>query len=255
MKIGIMHPYFFPYLGYWQLMNAVDRYVIYDDVNYIKGGRVNRNTILTNGEAHNINLPLIGASPNKHINEVQVNNNPLLQQKLIKTLEMCYKKAPYYNDIISLLSEIMSQETDNLAEYLIFQIKKIADYLKMSTEFIISSKMDKDSSLKAHDKVIHICKLLGASEYYNSITGVPLYEPHRDMFEAAGIELCFPKMREVSYKQYKNDFVPNLSIIDVMMFNSREECIRLLSEFDFVGKEERASILNEKGLLQEVIND
>ena len=86
MKIGIMQPYFFPYLGYWQLMNAVDRYVVYDDVNFIKGGRINRNAILVQGQAHNINLILSGASPNKHINEVAVDASPRAQQKLLKTI-------------------------------------------------------------------------------------------------------------------------------------------------------------------------
>ena len=250
-----MQPYFFPYLGYWQLMNAVDRYVIYEDVNYIKGGRVNRNAILTNGEAHNFNLPLVGASPNKHINEVQVNNNPYEQQKLLRTLEMCYKKAPYYQDVLPLLKDILTQETDNLGQYLVYQIKHVAAFLGMGTEFIVSSEMEKDCSLKSHDKVISICKLLGATEYFNSITGVPLYEPHRELFEAAHIELRFPKMRKVEYKQYKNEFVPNLSIIDVMMFNSQEECRSLLQEYDFVDEQERRQILIDKGIIGGEEND
>ena len=86
--------------------------------------------------------------------------------------------------------------------------------------------------------MLHICGLLGADEYFNSVNGVPLYEPHRAEFEAAGIELRFPKMRPIEYPQFKNEFVPNLSIIDVMMFNSREECRRLLEEYDFIKGED-----------------
>ena len=108
MKIGIMQPYFFPYLGYWQLMNAVDRYVVYDDVNFIKGGRINRNAILVQGQAHNINLILSGASPNKHINEVAVDASPRAQQKLLKTIGEAYRKAPYYQQVFPLVEQVVT---------------------------------------------------------------------------------------------------------------------------------------------------
>lgn len=233
MKLGIMQPYFFPYLGYWQLMNAVDRYVVYDDVNFIKGGRINRNAILVNGAAHNINLPLLGASPNKHINEVQVNPDPVARTKLIRTVEQSYAKAPYFAEVMPLLAEAISCSEADLGKYLLNTFRAVGGYLGITTELLLSSELEKDSSLKAHDKVVDICRRLGADEYYNSISGVPLYEPHRDLFEAAGIELRFPVMRQVQYRQFKNEFVPNLSIIDVIMFNSREECRGLLQEYDF----------------------
>ena len=95
MKIGIMQPYFLPYIGYWQLLNAVDKYVIYDDVNYIKGGWINRNRILINKEPKYFNVKLNGASPNKLINEVEVSNDNIWQKKLLKTIEENYKKAPF----------------------------------------------------------------------------------------------------------------------------------------------------------------
>ena len=234
MRVGIMQPYFFPYLGYWQLMNAVDRYVVYDDVNFIKGGRINRNAVLMNGSAHNINLILSGATPNRHINEIQVNTDYRTQEKLLRTLEMCYSKAPYYSQVALLLQSVISQKEPNLARYLYCAFQTVGAYLGIETALILSSELDKDCGLKAEKKVIAICKLLGATEYYNSVSGIPLYAPHRDEFTQAGIKLCFPRMREVSYPQFKNEFVPNLSIIDVMMFNSQEECRRLLTEYDVI---------------------
>lgn len=234
MKIGIMQPYFFPYLGYWQLMNAVDRYVVYDDVNFIKGGRINRNAILMNGKAQNINLILSGASPNKLINEVQVNTDPLLQNKLLRTIEMSYKKAPYFSQAFPLIEQVVTQQETDVARYLKKSFDIIGAYLGITTELLLSSELDKDCSLKAHDKVIHIVKQLGGDEYYNSVNGIPLYEPHRALFEENGIQLRFPKMRDVAYTQFKNEFVPNLSIIDVMMFNSQQDCQSLLQEYDFV---------------------
>lgn len=238
MKIGIMQPYFFPYLGYWQLMNAVDRYVVYDDVNFIKGGRINRNVILLNGAAHPINLPLLGASPNKHINAVQVNPDPIARGKLLRTIEQSYTRAPWYSQVMPVLTEALEYQEEDLGKFLYHSFQVVGAYLGIETELILSSGMQKDCSLKGKDKVIHICRLLGGDEYYNSVNGVPLYEPHRAEFEAAGIELKFPKMRPVEYPQFKNEFVPNLSIIDVMMFNSREECGRLLGEYDFIKGED-----------------
>ena len=236
MKIGIMQPYFCPYLGYWQLMNAVDRYVVYDDVNFIKGGRINRNAILVQGQAHNINLILSGASPNKHINEVAVDASPRAQQKLLKTIGEAYRKAPYYQQVFPLVEQVVTNGETDLGKYLYDSFRIIGGYLGIGTELILSSRMEKDCSLRAHEKVISICKLLGGTEYYNSVSGVPLYEPHRDLFEAAGLELSFPVMRQIEYPQFRNEFVPNLSIIDVMMFNSQERCQELLHEYDLLKK-------------------
>ena len=112
-----MQPYFFPYLGYWQLMNAVDKYIVYDDVNFIKGGRINRNAILLGGQAHNINLPLLGASPNKHINEVQVNLDPLAIGKLLRTLEQSYARAPFFGEVMPLLHEAIAYDEQDLGKY------------------------------------------------------------------------------------------------------------------------------------------
>lgn len=234
MKIGIMQPYFLPYLGYWQLMNAVDRYVVYDDVNYIKGGRINRNAILMQKQAHNINLILSGASPNKLINQIQVNANPTTQAKLLRTIEMAYSKAPFFAYVMPLLQDIMTQKEENLAQYLFCSFQIIGAYLGIQTELILSSRLEKNCSQRGYQKVISICQLLGGTEYYNSINGVPLYAPHVAEFREAGLELLFPKMRKITYPQYGNPFVENLSIIDVMMFNSRQECQNLLKEYDLM---------------------
>lgn len=234
MKIGIMQPYFFPYLGYWQLMNAVDRYVVYDDVNYIKGGRVNRNKILIQNQAGAINLILSGASPNKLICELEISEQATAKKKLLRTIEMAYARAPQYNSVMPILEDIIQSEDRNLANYLYYSFLKIGNYLGIDTELILSSNIKKDCSLKSYHKVISICKILGGDKYYNSINGIPLYLPHLQEFQDAAIELFFPKMHEIQYQQFKNEFVPNLSIIDVMMFNTREKCHQLLNEYDLL---------------------
>lgn len=232
MKLGIMQPYFFPYIGYWQLMNAVDKYVIYDDVNFIKGGWINRNRILMNGQPKMINLQMQGASPNKLINEVETAGNEILNRKLLRSLESAYKKAPYYNEIIEILEDIINQPKKSLSEYIAYSIKEVCKYLDIKTEIIISSTINKNNELKGQDKVIHICKLLNADEYYNAIGGQELYS--FEDFKNNGIELSFLKTNNINYKQFSNEFVPNLSIIDVMMFNSKASIKEMLFDYELV---------------------
>jgi hypothetical protein len=233
MKLGIMQPYFFPYIGYWQLMKVVDKYIIYDDVNFIKAGWINRNKILMNGEGKMINLQLHNASQNKLINEVEVQEgNSVYNKKLLKTLETCYKKAPHYDDVFPVIESIIKLDEKNLARYLEFSIRRVSEYLSIDTELIVSSTITKNNDLRGQDKVIEICKELGADEYINAIGGQGLYSP--EDFVAQGIQLKFLKSGEIRYQQFKNEFVPNLSIIDVMMFNSIEEVKKMLEKYELL---------------------
>lgn len=229
MKLGIMQPYFVPYIGYWQLMNAVDKYVIYDDVNYINRGWINRNRILINGQPSYFNIPMMGASQNKRINEIAVNIDEKLITKNLRMIEGAYRKAPYYQDVYPLIETIVRCNKANLAEYIIDSIYTINSYLGIDTELIVSSTLAKDSSLKGQDKILAICKELNATQYYNAIGGCELYS-YQD-FEQNGIELRFLKTNDIVYKQFGNEFQSNLSIVDVMMFNSKEEVREMLNQY------------------------
>lgn len=229
MKIGIMQPYFMPYLGYWQLVNAVDQYVVFDDVNYISRGWISRNNILMDGKAKRIHIQLIGASQNKLINEIQVVQEPKELGKILKTLECCYKKAPYYNNVAELMESIIMFEESNLACYLYHAMRLVCNYLDIKTKLLLSSSLEKSNELKGEDKIIDICKRLKADTYFNAIGGKELY--HKETFERNHLQLNFLQMNEIVYKQYKNSFVPNLSIIDVMMFNSKEKIQQYLEMY------------------------
>lgn len=232
MKLGIMQPYFFPYIGYWQLMNAVDKYVVYDDVNFIKGGWINRNRILLHNQPQYFNVQMKGASSFKLINEILINNNELNVNKNLKTIYMAYHKAPHYIQVYPIIEKILRFQTDNLAEYVINSIMVIADFLNIQTEIIISSNLLKNNDLKGKEKVKEICKILGATEYYNAIGGMELYS--FDEFRKNGINLSFLKTNKIIYKQFNNEFIPNLSILDVMMFNSQDEIKAMLNEFTLI---------------------
>ena len=181
-----MQPYFMPYIGYWQLLAAVDTYVIYDDVNFIKKGWINRNNILVNGAKQLFTISLEGVSQNKLINEILIADD---FAKLRKTISMAYCKTPYYKETMELLDHIFAFESKNLAKFLENSIRLVADYLGFDTEIILSSDVEKDNLLKGQNKILEICKKLGADTYYNAIGGQDLY--NKEDFEQVGINLKF----------------------------------------------------------------
>lgn len=232
MKVGIMQPYFFPYIGYWQLINAVEKYVIFDDVNYIKGGWINRNHILMNGESKLISIRLHNASQNKLINQVEVVDDHIYINKLLKSLESNYRKAPCFSNAFPIIKNVIKQDETNLSQYLKFAIEEVCKYLSINTEILVSSNIKKNAELRGQDKIIEICKELGADKYINAIGGQKLYTQRA--FKTEGIELKFLKTGDIKYNQYKNEFIPNLSIIDVMMFNEPKEIITMLNNYELL---------------------
>ena len=228
MKLGIMQPYFMPYIGYFQLMKAVDKYVIYNDVNYINRGWVARNNILISGKKQLFTISLQGASQNKLFTEIQVLDD---FRKLVKTLEMNYLKAPFFQPTMSVMEKIFSFPNKRLDLFIKNSFEQILSYLNVYTELILSSDINKNNSLKGQEKILELCKILKADTYYNAIGGKELYD--KKEFENNGISLHFLKTDEnLRYKQFLNmEFVPNLSIIDVLMFNSVEEVNKMLDDY------------------------
>ena len=226
MKLAIMQPYLFPHLGYFQLIRAVDAFVVYDDVSYIKGGWINRNYILANGERQRITLPLQGASPNKLINQIEVGG----PHKILQSLRQSYSRAPFFDVVYPMLEEILAQTEKNLSRFLDYQLRRICDYLGLRPQWHISSALAKDSRLRGENKILSICAALEAAHYINAPGGRSLYE--KQSFNGCGLQLSFIQPRAVSYRQFGSRFISCLSIIDVLMFNDREQCARLLEEYD-----------------------
>jgi len=229
MTLAIMQPYLFPYIGYWQLIEAVDTFVIYDDVNFIKQGYINRNNILSNGNKQTFTLELIGASSNKLINEILVGRNV---KKLLKTIKQNYIKAPYFKDTFPVIENILNNKEKNLARFVGYSLQKLSYYLDIDTKFIYSSDIEKDNTLKGQDKVLTICNILKADKYINAIGGQKLYS--KEIFKKNGIELNFLKSELIEYKQFKNDFIPNLSIIDILMFNNKDNIKKMLKRYELI---------------------
>lgn len=216
------------------MIEAVDKFVIYDDVNFIKGGWINRNRILNHGKVQFLNLRMKGASPNKLINQIEIETDERVIRKNLRMLENCYGKAPYYKETSKLICDLMFYKTENLAEFLSNSIVRMAEYLGMNTKFLVSSRLEKNNSLRGQDKVIHICRLLGADEYYNAPGGQTLYD--YESFEKQKIKLKFIEAGDISYRQFGEEFQSNLSIIDVLMFNSLDEVKEALKNYKIIGR-------------------
>lgn len=229
MKLAIMQPYLLPYLGYFQLIHAVDTFVVYDDVNFIRRGWINRNFILSQGDKTRITLQLNGASQNVLINQVAVGDN---REKLLRTIKQSYAKAPYCSVVFPLLEEIIGYDESNLATFLDFGIRRICDYLHIRPKWYLSSNLEKDGALRGQRKILSICKDLGADHYVNVPGGKDLYD--QAIFETAGIQLSFIESRMAKYRQFGETFVPDLSIVDIMMFNSQDQCRSLIKEYTLV---------------------
>lgn len=226
MKAAIMQPYLFPYLGYFQLIRSVNEFIVYDDVNYIKGGWINRNYILCNAEKQLVTIPLNSASPNKLINEIDLKKN----HKILKTISYNYKNAPYFSTIYPIIEEILTNTEENLSKFLLHQLKVICNYLELRPTWKISSSIEKNNDLHGEEKVLSICKEIGATHYINSSGGKELYD--KVTFIKQNIQLSFIRSRIIEYQQFKKPFIPNLSIIDIMMFNHQHKCIELLEEYE-----------------------
>lgn len=232
MKLCIMQPYLFPYLGYWQMITFADKFVLFDDVNYIVRGWINRNNILLNGKPFLFTLPIEGASPNRQIRQLELQDDRKVRSKLLRSMECAYRKAPMFDNVFPVISGIMNNAERDLVKFLHFQFREIYKYLEIEDNTLLSSGIPQDPDLRAQDKIMGICKYLGADHYINAIGGQELYD--KEYFRSRNVELSFIKMKDIRYRQFDDAFVPNLSIIDVLMFNSREDVRKLLREFELV---------------------
>ena len=224
-----MQPYLLPYIGYWQLINAVDTFIIYDDVTFIKQSFINRNYILVQNHKHMFTIPLFNASSNQIINNIMI-MHPL--NKVLKTIEQSYKKAAYFKDAFPVINEIFSCNEKELALFIKHSLIKICNYLNINTKFIFSKNIRINKKLPAEDKLIELTKKCGSNHYINTIGGQSLY--CKSHFKKNGIKLSFIQTSDISYKQFGNNFINNLSIIDILMFNSKNDIQKMLLNYKLV---------------------
>ena len=232
-KLAIMQPYIFPYIGYFQLINSVDEFIIYDNIQFTKKGWINRNRILANGKDQLITIPLKKDSDYLDIVERELSESwEKDKNKILNVIKSSYNKAPYFQEAFNIIRECLNNPERNLFKFIYDSIILINEYLEIKTPIVISSSINADHALKSQDKVLSLCKAQKADVYINSIGGVKLYD--KEIFRHNEIELNFIKSNPIEYKQFKNEFVPWLSIIDVLMFNSKDTIKNYLNEYTLI---------------------
>ena len=227
-----MQPYLFPYIGYWQLINAVDRFVLLDDVNYITRGYINRNSILVNGKEHRFTIPVQQASQNKLIKDTKFAFPEKEKHKFLLMIESSYKKAPCFDTVMPLISQIINFDQEDITRYIYNSLLIIMNYLNIKTKIYVSSAIPKDNSLHGQDRIIEICKHLEADIYINPCGGRKLYTS--DSFKRNSIQLFFLDTHsdKIYYDQNQKEFRANLSIIDILFYNDAETVKSFLNEYD-----------------------
>lgn len=231
MKIAIMQPYFCAYIGYFQLINSVDKFVIGDDLQYTTRRWFNRNRILHNGAAFPFAIPIKKDSRNKNVNQRFLADTALGEKvKILKRIKNFYANAPYSSQCYQIIRQLFLNNNNNLFDFIYYSINELSKMLDIKTQFILSSSLDIDRELKAQDKIIQICKLIKTDIYINPIGGKELYD--KEVFAKEGIDLKFIKSNYIEYPQFERKFVPWLSIIDVLMFNDIEKVKSYLKEYE-----------------------
>ncbi|HJV75036.1 MAG TPA: WbqC family protein [Noviherbaspirillum sp.] len=211
-----MQPYFFPYIGYFQLIAAVDLFIVYDNIKYTKKGWINRNRMLQNGKDAMFSLPLKSDSDYLDVCERELAAD-FNRDKLLNQLNGAYRRAPYFSQTFPVIEQVIRNTDANLFRFLHHSIVKICEHLGITTTIRISSSIPINHDLKNQDKVLALCEAVAADTYVNAIGGMELYS--KETFGSKDIDLKFIRPRPFTYEQFGNDFVPWLSIIDVMMFN------------------------------------
>ena len=235
MKLGIMQPYFFPYLGYWQLLKTVDRFVVLDDVNYINRGWINRNRILINAEPSYITIPLRKVSQNMRICDLLIHEESPWRNKILRSIEHAYRRAPFFDSVFPLLEIIISNPVENLADYLLWQLQKVSSLLDIETDIVPTSRLYKNEDLSGERRIIDINIKESADNYLNLESGQSLY--NAEAFSDASIRLEFIKYNAVPYFQRYPGFVSHLSIIDVLMELGPEKAASKLAEHELIQSE------------------
>ncbi len=227
-----MQPYLFPNLGYFQLIHLVDRFVIYDDVNFIKQGWINRNRILVAGRDHLFTLPISKISSFSLINEVLVEKGlyPNWREKFLRSLSQAYARAPHKTETIELVESVLAKNASHISTLAKDSLEAVAKHVGLATEFVQTSSVYKNVQLKAQERVIDICRIEKAAHYINPQGGKDLYD--HPTFQSHGIRLSFVQPGLRPYRQMNNEFVPGLSIIDVLMFNPKEKVLSMMGDAD-----------------------
>lgn len=232
MKVAIMQPYFLPHIGYFHLIDSVDEFIFFDDVNFIKRGWINRNNFLVQNKAHLFSVSLSNASQNELIKDVKINYTLKWEDDFMKLLKHNYSKAKHFGPVFDLIKKIFQEKFEFISDLNIALTLEICEYLGIKKKFQKSSDIDYVKSGTGVEKIISLCQIKGATEYVNAIGGMGLYD--KTIFISEKIQLHFIESRPIVYTQIGNNFVPHLSILDVLMFCDISEVNEHIKKYSLI---------------------
>ena len=236
MKIGIMQPYFLPYLGYFSLIKHTKRYILFDSVQFIKHGWIERNRILKPQSGWQyISVPLTKHSSDTKIKDIVIKNTTDWRNKIFSQLEHYKRRAPFYQDTIDTLKNALDIDTESIVELNEHVLKVICAYIGIEFNENIFSEMNLPiEEINTPDEwALNICKSLGnVDEYWNPEGGLEFFD--REKYEKAGININFIKMNLTRYPQRRPEFEAGLSIVDVMMFNEPSKINKMLDDYELL---------------------
>ena len=220
MKLAIMQPYFFPYIGYWQLIAASDVFVLLDDVQFIRGGWIERNRVLNpKGGWQYVGIPLAPHPHTEAIRNVRAREGADWKRRLLAQISHYRRLAPFYREAREAIEgAIRSADSRGICAINAAIIKEVCRAIGLERTFRVASESGFDYSevRGPGDWALQISRQMGAHTYINPVSGAGLFEPVR--FQESGISLRFLESEPVAYPR-RNEFIPQLSIIDVLMFN------------------------------------
>jgi hypothetical protein len=243
MRVSIMQPYLFPYIGYFQLMAACDLFVAADDAQLTRRGWINRNRILVNDAPFRVTMPVATASHRLPINARQYVFQNRLALRFRHRLMRAYRRAPFFDTAMDIVDDALDCADPNVATFNVRALRCVARRLGIHTPVRLASDVSRKDGLSGQALVIDRCLRLGASQYLNPIGGRALYD--EAVFAEAGIELRFVEPSVPFYSQFGARPVPSLSIIDVLMFNDLESTRRMLAACKVVAPVEAAATAGE----------
>jgi hypothetical protein len=225
MDAAVMQPYFLPYIGYWQLMAAVEVFVVYDDIEFSKGGWIRRNRILQEGRSEMVSIPLEKASNTLAVRDRRIAAS-FDREQLVRRIGSAYRRAPRRSDVMPLVEQVVLNAESNLFGYVHASIVAVREHLGITTELVVSSDLDIAPGLRGQERVLATCRAVGATGYVNPQGGTGLYQ--QAAFQRHGMDLEFIRPLAIDYPQLGGPHVPWLSIVDVLMFNAPAEVALLL---------------------------
>lgn len=238
MKVAIMQPYFFPYIGYFNLIAACDMFISLDSVQYINRGFVNRNRIVQQNSIYTFTVPLISSPRNYSINQRMIAPEfEVFKKKFVRQLETAYKKAPFFEETMELIQSVLNSTERNLARICEKTILAVMEKIGLHKKILTASQLQSQSpvnALRGQEQIINLVKLVKGTHYINLMGGVDLY--NKDEFLCHSIKLSFIKPLLPFYKQKNKEFIPGLSIMDVLMFNSPQEIFNMTLQYEMLDK-------------------